>query len=174
MEKWIDQETVYKGDIFHINAGKIEADDGNIYRRQVVVNPGGVGVVPVIDNSILFVRQFRIAINQLVLEIPAGRLEPNEDPADSAVRELEEEVGFISKNPVLISEYFTAVGFSTEKMYIYLANDLIETRSKPEIDENLEVVKITIDNVAEMLKTNKFNDSKTIIGLNDALRQMGK
>ena len=172
MEKWINSKIIYKGDIFSICAGEIQIDNGSIHKRQVVINPGGVGIVPVLNSFIILVRQFRIAINQPILEIPAGRIEPNESLKGCALRELEEEIGYTAKNIDQISEFYTAPGFSTEKIYIFLATDLVKKEAMPDVDEKIELVSIPIDKIKTMLLKNKFNDSKTIIGLREALIQL--
>ena len=94
--------------------------------------------MPVINDSILFIIQYRIAVQQYMLEIPAGRLEPNEQPRTSALRELKEEVGYTTKDLTLLTEYYTAAGFSTERMFIYLATNLIETVKRLDVVNRLE------------------------------------
>jgi ADP-ribose pyrophosphatase len=174
MEKWINSHIAYKGNIFSVCEGDIETSAGEVYPRQVVLNPGGVGVVAVSGEFVILVKQFRIAIEKQIIEIPAGRLEENESPETSALRELEEEVGYIANDLQLISEYYTAVGFSTEKMYIYLARDTKKTHAKPEIDEDIEIIQIPLSEVREMLNRGDFSDSKTIIGLREALMHLAQ
>lgn len=169
MEKWIRSKIVYKGNIFSVRAGEVKIDNGSIFPRQVVENPGGVGIVPIINNSIILVRQFRISINRAITEIPAGRLEPNELPETCALRELEEEIGYIAGKMELLAEYYTAVGFSTEKMFIYLATELQKGKLKPEVDERMDIITIPIKEIKLMLFNKGFDDSKTIIGLREAL-----
>lgn len=173
MEKWISNQIVYEGNIFSVRAGEIETDNGKKYPRQIVVNPGGVGVVAVLNNQITLVRQFRVSIGRKIVEIPSGRREENEDPASGAKRELQEEVGYIADKMELISEYYTAVGFSTEKMYIFMATDPKVSYAKPEVDEDLEIIRLSIPDVKRMLDKGEFEDSKTIIGLREALIRLG-
>lgn len=173
MEKWIESQIVYKGNIFSVREGEIETDNGGIFPRQIVLNPGGVGVVALLNNQITLVSQFRISINKKILEIPSGRREENEHPESCARRELLEEVGYDANKLDLISEYYTAVGFSTEKMYIYMAIDPKVTQSKPEVDEDLEIIHLSLADVKRMLDQGEFEDSKTIIGLREALVRLG-
>jgi ADP-ribose pyrophosphatase len=172
MEKWISSQIVYEGNIFSVREGEIETDRGDVYRRQVVINPGGVGVVSVLDDHIPLVKQFRISIGKKIIEIPSGRREENESPESCARRELMEEVGYIADKVELISEYYTAVGFSTEKMYIYLAVEPRKSHAMPEVDEDLEIIHLSLADVRDMLDRGEFEDSKTIIGLREALRRL--
>jgi ADP-ribose pyrophosphatase len=169
MEKWINNHIVYKGNIFSVREGEIETSKGERYPRQVVINPGGVGVVAVVDGSIILIKQFRISIEKYIIEIPAGRLEPGEKPDESARRELMEEVGCEANNLQLISEYYSGVGFSTERMYIFLATDVKKKHATPEVDEDIEMIQIPLAEVKKMLDNGEFDDSKTIIGLREAL-----
>ena len=173
METWTKKKVVYQGDIFKVVGGKIKTENGQEYARQVVINPGGVGVVAIIDNHVTLVKQFRISIGKQILEIPSGRREENESPESCARRELLEEVGYVADKIELISEYYTAVGFSTEKMYIYLATEPRITRASPEVDENLEIIQLSLTETKNMLDRGEFEDSKTIIGLREALIRLG-
>jgi ADP-ribose pyrophosphatase len=128
-----------------------------------------VGVVAILDNHIILVKQFRISIKKYILEIPAGRLEKGEKPKESARRELMEEVGCEAKTLQLISEYYSGVGFSTERMYIFLATDIKKKIATPEVDEDIEMIELPLAEVKRMLDNGEFNDSKTIIGLREAL-----
>lgn len=174
MEKWIKSHIVYKGNIFSVREGEIETNKGERYPRQVVINPGGVGVVAIVDGNVILIKQFRISVENYIIEIPAGRLEAGEKPEESARRELKEEVGYEAKSLQLISEYYSGVGFSTEKMYIYLATNLVKKRAAPEIDENIEILQLPLAEIKEMLSEGKFDDSKTIIGLREALLQLDR
>jgi len=173
MEKWINNRIVYKGHIFSIREGEIETDKGARFSRQTVLFPGAVGIVALLNNQIALVRQFRISINKEIVELPAGKLEENEDPESCARRELLEEVGYIANKMELISEYYTAVGYSTEKMYIYMATDPEVSQAQPEAGEDLEIIHFSLADVKKMLDQGEFEDSKTIIGLREALRRLG-
>ena len=94
MEKWIKQEEIHKGKIFSLWGGQVVLDNGEVAVREYIRHSGGVGIVPVIDGNVILIRQFRISIERELIELPAGRLEPNEDPMNCAARELEEEIGY--------------------------------------------------------------------------------
>src|SRR5215212_4902920 len=94
VETWIKQEEIYKGKIFSLWGGQALLDNGEVVVREYIWHGGGVGMVPVIDGSVILIRQFRIAIGRELIELPSGRLEPDEEPIICAARELEEEIGY--------------------------------------------------------------------------------
>ncbi len=115
------------------------------------------------------IRQFRIAIGRELIELPAGRLEPDEDPLSCAGRELEEEIGYRTGRLIPLASYFSSVGFSNERMYLFLALDLEKTERRLEADERIREVIMPLGEVREKLVNQEFEDLKTIIGLREAL-----
>ncbi len=122
-------------------------------------------MVPYIDGSVILVRQWRIAVQQHVLELPAGRLEPDETPEARALLELEEEIGYKAGRLEKVAACYCSPGFTDELDHIYLAFDLEKTVARPEPDERIEIVPMTIAEVRAGLESQSFNDGKTIIGL---------
>lgn len=169
MEKWIKQEEIHKGKIFSLWGGQVELDNGEIAVREYIRHSGGVGIVPVVDGNIILIRQFRISIERELIELPAGRLEPNENPVECAARELEEEIGYRAGKLIHIASYFASVGNSNEKMHLFLALDLEKTERHLEADERIREVVLPLEAVKEKLVNQEFEDSKTIIGLREAL-----
>lgn len=169
MEKWIKQEEIHKGKIFSLWGGQVELDNGEVALREYIRHAGGVGIVPVVDGNVILIRQFRISIERELIELPAGRLEPNEEPMDCARRELEEEIGYRAKKLIPLSSYFASVGNSNERMYLFLALELEKTERRLEADERIREVVILIETIKEKLANQEFEDSKTIIGLREAL-----
>ena len=169
MEKWIKQEEIYKARIFSLWGGQVKLDNGEVATREYIRHSGGVGIVPVIDGNVILIRQFRISIERELIELPAGRLEPNENPMECAARELEEEIGYRAGKLIRLSSYFASVGNSNERMYLFLALDLEKAERKLEADERIREVVLPIEQVKEKLAKQEFEDSKTIIGLREAL-----
>jgi ADP-ribose pyrophosphatase len=169
MEKWITKEEIYKGKTFSLWGGKVSLDNGDTAVREIVRHPGGVAIVPVIDDSVILIRQFRIAIERELVELPAGRMEPNEEPASCARRELEEEIGYRAKKLIPLATYFSSVGFTDERMQIYLALDLEKTKLQLETDERIHEVIMPIEMIQAKLTSQEFEDAKTIIGLREFL-----
>jgi len=169
MEKWIKQEEIYKAKIFSLWGGQVFLDTGEVATREYIRHSGGVGIVPVIDGNVILIRQFRISIEREIIELPAGRLEPNEEPVACAGRELEEEIGYRAKKLIPIASYFASVGNSNERMYLFLALGLEKTERRLESDERIREVVMSFETVKVKLANQEFEDSKTIIGLREAL-----
>jgi ADP-ribose pyrophosphatase len=169
MEEWVRKESVYEGKIFSVVAGEARLDDGRIVRREVVEHRGGVAVVPVLGDTVILIRQFRIAVGRELLELPAGRLEGDEEPEERARLELEEETGYQAERMVLATSYYSSAGFTNERMYIYLAFDLRPTSQQLEFDERVALAPLPITDIAAKLAAGEFEDAKTIIGLRELL-----
>lgn len=174
MEKWIKQEEIHKGKIFSLWGGQVLLDNGDIAIREYIRHTGGVGIVPVVDGNVILIRQFRISIERELIELPAGRLEPDEEPMSCAARELEEEIGYRAGKLILIASYFASVGNSNERMHLFLALDLEKTERRLEADERIREVVMSLETVKEKLANREFEDSKTIIGLREALAYLEK
>ena len=169
MEIWTHKEELYKGKILSLSTGEVVLSDGQTAFREIIQHNGGVAIVPVINDHIIFVRQFRIAINQDLLELPAGKLEIGEDPLDCAQRELAEEIGYRAGRMVRSESYFLSPGYSTEMIHIFLAFDLQEFHRDQDADENIEIVKIPVSELEHRLSIHEFKDAKTVIGLRSLL-----
>lgn len=169
MEKWIKQTEIYKARIFSLWGGQVELDNGEVATREYIRHSGGVAIVPVIDGNVILIRQFRISIERELIELPAGRLEPDEEPLNCAARELEEEIGYRARKLIPIASYFASVGNSNERMYLFLALDLEKTERRLEADERIREVVMSLETVKQKLADQEFEDSKTIIGLREAI-----
>ena len=172
METWVRREQRYEGKIISLWVGEARLDEGTVVDREMVAHPGSVAIVPVLDDSVILVRQFRIAIGREILELPAGRLEAGETPEASARRELEEEIGYRAGQMVPAASYYSSVGFTDERTHLFLAYHLQKTEEKPEPDERIEHVEIPIGEIERMLADQEFEDSKTIIGLRELLAHL--
>ncbi len=165
MERWIECNPIHTGPVFSVWSGKAALDDGALVTREVVRHPGSVAVVPVLDSAVILVRQFRIAIEREILELPAARIEAREEPEQAAHRELREETGYEAREMVPGPIYYSSVGFSDEQLWVFLALGLTKTRESPEADERISLVQMPLAEIEIALKENRLEDSKTIIGL---------
>jgi ADP-ribose pyrophosphatase len=165
--KVLKTDIVHKGRVFDLKIDEIVYDSGNIGYRETAVHPGGAVVLPVKDNGdIIFVNQFRFPHDQFVLELPAGKLDFNEDPFVCAKRELTEETGYNSENITKLGAIFTTPGFSDEILHIYLAKNLIEGKHNREEGEfGMEVISLSLKEAEEKIKTGEIVDAKTICGI---------
>ena len=169
MEKWITKQEIHKGKIFSLWGGSVELDNGDKAVREYVRHPGGVAVVPVVGNDVILIRQFRITIERELVELPAGLLEPREEPIVCAARELEEEIGYRARQLIPLASYFSSVGFADERMHIFLALDLEKTALNRQAEERIHEVMMHVEDIRKKLAAQEFEDSKTIIGLREYL-----
>ena len=163
--KVISTEKIYEGKVFDVSIAEIK-DGETEYKREIVEHQGSVVIVPVFeDKTVALVRQYRHAAGEYLLEIPAGTLNKGENPLIGARRELEEEIGVTSENIEKLVEFYVSPGFLTEKMNVYLATDLIESKQNLEDDEILTIEKLTFKEAFEKIRSNEIKDAKTICGL---------
>lgn len=156
---------IYNGKVFDVVEAEIR-QDGVEYKREVVVHKGSAVIIPVFDDgTVAVVRQYRHAAGKFLLEIPAGTLNMDEDPAIGAARELEEEIGVTAGKIEKLSEFYVSPGFLTEKMYLYLATELIPTRQRLEEDEILSIERHTFKRLLQMIHDGEIEDAKTIIAV---------
>jgi ADP-ribose pyrophosphatase len=174
METWIQTEQKYTGSILSFRVGTVRLEDGSLAKREVVDHPGGAAVVPFDGYSVFLVRQFRVSIGKEVIELPAGRLHEQEDPQTCAARELEEELGYRAKRLKLVATYYSSVGFTNEKMHIFLGFGLKQIGRRLEADEHISMVRMPIRAIQESLSKNAFEDAKTLIGLHSLMFYLKK
>ena len=169
LQKTIKSERLYHGRIIDLIIEDVEDSAGNIRKREIVSHPGGSVVVPMVDNSdVILVRQYRYPHKKFILEVPAGKLEPNEDPLDAAKRELQEETGFTADRYEKLTTMYTTPGFCNEVLHIYLATGLKKSALGQTLDEgeqSLTVEYIPLSTVVEMIARGEIGDSKTIAGI---------
>ncbi len=171
-QKQLSSELLYQGRVVSLHRDQVAMPDGQVVERVVVEHHGAVGVVPVTeDGDVVLVRQWRYPTGGALLEIPAGGLEPGEDPEAAAIRELQEEIGYRPGKLVKIGEFFTAPGFCSELLHLYLATDLTPSRLPGDDDEDIEVVQIPLTEV--MACPEAIRDGKTLVGLLMAQRMLG-
>lgn len=165
MESWIDSTIEFEGKIISLKTGTVRLDDGSEARREIVVHPGGVGVVPWLGDRVAFAKQYRVAVGREMVEIPAGKLEGDESPEMRGRAELEEELGYVAGRMIPIGSIFPSVGFLTEEIHLFIATGLTKTAQNLEADERIEIVEHSLDEVREMLANYALRDAKTIAGL---------
>ncbi len=174
-ERIIREERVYEGKLVKVNRLDVTLPDGKEAVREAVRHPGASAIVPVDEEgNVTLVRQYRAPIAQVLLEIPAGKLDyKGEDRLEAAKRELREETGLTAEKWMHLTDIVTAPGFCDELISIYLATGLSDGEDEPDEDEFLNVVKMPLTELIEMAKRGEISDSKTLVGLLLAEKALG-
>ena len=174
-EETVSQETVYEGIIVNIRQDKARLTDGRITGREVIEHPGGVAVFALDEEErVILVRQFRYPVGEVVLELPAGKLEKGEDPRDSGLRELEEETGLRPGTFLSMGCSFSSPGILEERIHLFFAKDLVQGPSHPDDGEFLEIVRVPYTELMDMVRRGEIDDSKTLAGILKASLLMEK
>jgi ADP-ribose pyrophosphatase len=160
------KQSIFEGRIISVALERHRLPDGREASFEMVRHPGGAAALPVLDDGrVILIRQFRPAAAGMVWEIPAGRLEPDEDPVDCIRRELEEEIGYRSAVVEPLGSMLSAIGFCDERVYLYVAKGLTQVASSPEPDEFIEPVTMTMDAALRLLEQGEIVDAKTQLAL---------
>ena len=175
IEKTLASNVVYDGRIIKVLRDDILLENGDKSIREIIEHPGAVGIVPIDENGdVILVRQYRYAVSEELLEVPAGKMEYGEDPLDCAVRELSEETGYEAGKMVHLGSFFPSVGVSREKLHMYLATELKKGEAHPDVDEFVDVVTMPFDEAVSKAVSGQFNDGKSIIGILQAAYYLKK
>ena len=167
MSKLISEEEMYHGPRFNVTQKIYLRDDGTKIVRDIV-NPGEAAVIlPITDNNeVLFITQYRESVNKVSMELPAGMIEPDEEPIDTAKRELEEETGLKCNNIEPLISLYPSTGYTSEKVHIFLAKNLEKGKQKlDDTEEILSIKKIKIEDCVEMIKDGKLENATQIIAI---------
>lgn len=167
------RQVLHAGNYLTFHLDTVRDSDGHEHSREVIVHPGGVAAVPLLDDGrVLLVRQYRHAVTDICLELPAGTLDRMadgslEDPNLAVRRELTEETGYEATDWQKLGSFFTAPGFATEVMHLYLARGLrkVESYSGPDTDERLDLVVLPLAEAVRMAEQGEIRDAKSLVGL---------
>jgi len=165
-EKTVSRKEIFQGNIIKVESLTVKLPNGKEATRDIVLHPGASAIVPLNDkNEIYMVRQFRKPLNKELLEIPAGKLDKDEDPLTCAVRELKEETGLEAKKVKHMLSVHTSAGFCNEVIHLFLATDLIEGDACADEDEFISSEKVSISKLVDMVLNNQITDAKSVIGI---------
>lgn len=165
-EKELSSKLVFDGNLLKVYSDKVELPNGKEAEREYIKHPGAVAVVPITEGGkIVLVRQYRYATGKALLEIPAGKLDKGEKPEECALRELEEETGYVAKKLQKLSSIYTTPGFTDEIIHLYIAENLTFAKQNLDEDEFLNVEIYTKDEVKKMIMDGRINDSKSMLAL---------
>lgn len=164
-EKTISTKEIFKGRIISLQVDEVLLPNGNTSTREIIKHPGAVAVIAITeDDKLVVVEQYRKAFEKAIIEIPAGKLEKDEDPAVCARRELEEETGYGCKDLEHITSFYTSPGFADELVHIYLAKGLYKKEDAAGLDEDefVNLMEISLEEALDLMKEQKILDAKTM------------
>ena len=162
----LNSKEIFKGNVFRVTMDQVELENGMTSFREVVHHNGGACILPLTDDDkVLMVRQYRYALKEELWELPAGKLEKDEDPFEAAKRELEEECGVTAERFINLGVLYPTVGYDSEKIYLWAATGLHSTAQHLDAGEFLDVVKMPFDKALGLVMDGTIKDSKTQIGL---------
>jgi ADP-ribose pyrophosphatase len=162
----VKHEEPYRGKIVTLHVDTIRQASGGTTIREVVLHPGGVTAVPVLDDGrLLLIRQFRYPVRKYIYELPAGKLDSGQTPRDTMARELEEETGHKAGSLTHACSFYTTPGISNEIIHLFIAKNLTPCRQRLEEGEHITVEALTLDACLEKIGTGEICDGKTVLGI---------
>ncbi len=165
-EKILSSRTVFDGHIVKLRIDTLQMPDGSETTREVIEHNEVVVIVAVdSEDNVLLVRQFRHALQKELLELPAGGIDDNEDPADAVRREMQEETGFLPGKVEKLGGFYSTPGFCNEYLHLYLANELTPSQLYAEDTEGITVVRIPLTEISSLITSGSICDAKSIAGL---------
>lgn len=165
-EKTISSERIYEGAILNLRKDKVVVKDNKTSSREIIEHMGGVVIAAVTeDGKVPIVKQYRKAASKAVLEVPAGKLEKDEDPEEAALRELKEETGYTAKSIKYINSFYSSIGYSEEVLHLYIAEDLTPGETDFDESEAIDIYEYTLDELLSMVMDGSIEDAKTIIAV---------
>ncbi|PGZ99363.1 ADP-ribose pyrophosphatase [Bacillus pseudomycoides] len=167
-ERTIATEPIFDGRIIKVRVDEVVLPNGEKSKREIVKHPGAVAIIAITDDEkIVLVEQYRKAMEKVLVEIPAGKLEQGEKPEATAIRELEEETGYICDNMELITSFYTSPGFADEIVYVYEATGLKKKEDKADLDEDefVELMEVSLEEALQLIKEQRIHDAKTMFAI---------
>jgi ADP-ribose pyrophosphatase len=165
-EKTLDTQQIYQGSAVNMRVDTVEKAGGRKTTRDVVEHPNCIAVVALDEqDKVLLVRQFRHPVDKFLLEIPAGGIDPGEEPLESVHRELQEEIGYFPRKIENLGGFYTIPGYGTEYLHCFVASDLVPSRLIAEDTEDIELVRISLDEIPRLIASGEISDAKSIAAL---------
>jgi len=166
LENTLSSQSIYEGRVVRLRVDTVETADGRETTREIVEHADCVAVVVIDDeDNVLLVRQFRKPVEKELLEIPAGGIDPDEEPEDAVRRELREEIGYLPHKLERLGGFYSTPGYCTEYLYLYLASDLAPSQLFAEDTESIELVRVPLSQIPGLITSGGICDAKSIAGL---------
>lgn len=165
-EKRLSSRHIFKGKLLDVWSDTVQLPNRRTSVREYIKHPGAVVMIPVLpDGKIMLIRQFRYPTGEVEIELPAGKIDPGESLLKTVHRELAEETGFRAQKTTLLTEIHPCMGYSTERMWIFLVQDLEETEAHRDHDEFIEQLPLDLQDCLDWVRSGKIKDIKAIIGI---------
>ena len=161
-EVTIKTDPIYEGRVISLQVDEVRLPNGETAVREIVKHPGAVALIALYEGKMIVVEQYRKPLEKSQVEIPAGKLEPGEEPLEAAKRELVEETGFSCESLKHVCSFYTSPGFANEQLHLYFAQQLTPGKDNPDEDEFLDCFAITLDEAKELIAEGRISDAKTI------------
>lgn len=166
LETTLEKKWVFQGKMLQVRQDRVALSDGKEAYREYVVHPGASCIIPFVSPTrLIMVRQYRYSVGKIMLEFPAGKLSPNEAPQLTAERELEEETGYRAKRWTTLGHCHACIGYGDEVIHYYAAEDLAQHGARPDEDEWVDALEMSVAEVYRAVDRGEISDSKTITGL---------
>ena len=164
-EKTLKSEKIYKGAIINLRRDKVTVQGGTSYREIIEHNGGAVIAALTEDNKLVMVRQYRKPADKVMLEVPAGKIDPGEKPLEAAARELKEETGYTAEKVEFLTQFYPSVGYSEEMLYLYLCTGLTPGETNFDENEAIDIEEVELDRLFKMAMSGEIDDAKTLIAI---------
>ena len=172
-EKTLSSQLIYDGRVVKLRVDTVQTSSGKKTTREIVEHSNCVAIVAIDDNdNVLLVNQFREAVGKELLEIPAGGIDPGEEPEAAVRREMQEETGYLPRKLEMLSAFYSAPGYCTEYLYLYLATDLVPSQLHAEDTESISLVRVPTSQIHDLLASGDIRDGKSVAGLLTLLEYM--
>ena len=164
-ERTIKSEKIYEGAIINLRRDEVTVQGGTSYREIIEHNGGAVIAALTEDKKLVMVRQYRKPAGRVMLEVPAGKIDPGEKPLEAAVRELKEETGYTAAKVEFLTQFYPSVGYSEDMLYLYLCNGLTPGETNFDENEAIDIEEIELDKLFKMAMSGEIEDAKTLIAI---------
>ena len=165
-ESTVSSKKVYEGSFLDVRKDVVKLPDGNTSTREWINHPGAACIIPIMtDGKLALIKQYRYPVQSIMIELPAGKLDKEESPEACAIRELEEEIGYSAGKLTFVAKIHPAIGFANEQMWIFLAEQLIQSQKNTDHDEFVELMPTSTNQAVELVWNGAITDVKTIIGI---------
>ena len=164
-EKTIKKETIYDGKVIHVTKDEVMCPNGEKAIREIVHHRGGVGILFQVNGKFIFERQYRYAMQEEIIEMPAGKLEEGETPLEAAKRELLEETGYRPLEMIHLGDSYPTVGYSSEVIHLYFCPNAIKEERHLDSDENIDLIYLSLEEIDKMIADNTIKDSKSVAAI---------